>query len=117
MPSALRRSMAGRDHRAVLLAERAVLAGVRIEAGDREPRMGDAETVAQIARHDTAGLEDQIARERCGTSLSGRWIVTGTTASSGDHSIITGCTADAGRSNGQLGEDIRYGRARRSPTL
>ena len=28
-----------------------------------------------------------------GTSASGRWMVTGTTASSGDHSIITGRTA------------------------
>ena len=48
---------------AVFLAERAVLAGVRVEPGDREPRMGDAETIDQIARHHPAGLEDQVACE------------------------------------------------------
>ena len=46
---------------AVFLAERAVLAGVRVEAGDREPRPRDAEALLQIARHDPAGLDDQIA--------------------------------------------------------
>ena len=51
----------------------------------------DAEARVQIARDDAAGLDDQIAASAAaGTSRSGRWIVTGTTASSGDHSIITG---------------------------
>ena len=40
----------------------------------------------------------------CGTSRSGRWIVTGTTASSGDHSIITGCAARPVRFLRELGE-------------
>ena len=53
----------GPHDQAVLLAERAVLAGMRIEPGDREPRARDAEAVGQVARHDAAGLEDQIARE------------------------------------------------------
>ena len=53
----------GRNDRAVLLAERAVLAGVRIEAGDREPRPRDAEALGKIARHDAAGLEDQSRRQ------------------------------------------------------
>ena len=42
---------------------RAVLAGMRIEAGDGEPRLGDAEALDQIARDDAAGLENQIAGE------------------------------------------------------
>ncbi len=33
------------------------------------------------------------ASSAAGTSRSGRWMVTGTTASSGDHSIITGRSA------------------------
>ncbi len=44
-----------RDHRPILLAERAVLAGMRIEAGDRKPRARDAEALAQVARDDAAG--------------------------------------------------------------
>ena len=42
---------------------RAVFAGVRIEAGNREPRPRDAETIDQVARHHPPGLEDQVARE------------------------------------------------------
>ena len=44
----------------VLLAERAVFAGVRIEPGDREARPRNAEAARQIVRNDAAGLEDQI---------------------------------------------------------
>ena len=40
------------------------------------------------------------------TSRSGRWMVTGTTASSGDHSIITGCAGLSGRLGGELGEEF-----------
>ena len=50
-------------HRQILVAERAVLARVRIEAGDGQARMRDAEAVAQIARHDAAGLDHEIAGE------------------------------------------------------
>ena len=46
----------------ILLAERAVFAGMRVEAREREPRPRDAEAVAQIARDDAAGLDDQIGR-------------------------------------------------------
>ena len=49
-----------RDDVAVLLAERAVLAGMRIEPRNCEPRPGDAEALGQVARDDAAGLEDQI---------------------------------------------------------
>ena len=53
----------GPHDRQVLLAERAFLARMRIEAGDGEARMRDAEAVAQIARHDAAGLDDEIGGE------------------------------------------------------
>ena len=56
MPSALQLLDRGPHHRRILLAERAVLAGVRIEAGDRQPRPRNAETFAQVARDDAAGL-------------------------------------------------------------
>ncbi len=61
MPSARRRSIAGAHDRQIFLAERAVLAGMRVEAGDREPRTRDAEARRQIARHDAAGLDDEVA--------------------------------------------------------
>ena len=50
----------GPHHRQIFLAERAVLAGMRIEAGDRKPRARNAETLAQVARDDAAGLDDEI---------------------------------------------------------
>ena len=61
MPSRAQLLDRGRDHGGVLLAERAVLAGMRIEPGEREARPRDAEALAQIARDDAAGLDDQIA--------------------------------------------------------
>ena len=84
-----------RDDRGVLVAERAVLAGMRIEAGDGEARAGDAEAARQ-GRARRCGRSRRSGRRssRCGTSASGRWMVTGTTASSGDHSIITGRDVD-----------------------
>ena len=51
----------GRDHAAILVAERAFLAGVRVEPGEREPRPRDAEALAQVARDDPAGFDDQVA--------------------------------------------------------
>ena len=60
MPSALSCATAGATIVAVLLAHRAVLAGMRIEAGDREPRPRDAEARCQVARHDAPGLDDQL---------------------------------------------------------
>ena len=84
----------GRNDRAVLFAERAVFAGVRIEPGDGEPRPRNAETAGEIARHDASGLDHELGRRGVARiSRSGRWMVTGTTASSGDHSIMTGCAA------------------------
>ena len=44
-------------------AERAVFAGMRIEAGDDEARMGEAETGLQILDHDAGGRDDQFARQ------------------------------------------------------
>ena len=63
MPSALRRSTAGPDDGQILVTECAFLSRMRVEAGDGEARMGDAETVAKIAGDDPAGLHHQIRGE------------------------------------------------------
>ena len=63
MPSRRSRSTAGATTRASSCAERAVFAGVRIEARDREARLRDAEARAQVARDDPAGLDDEFGRE------------------------------------------------------
>ena len=52
----------GPHHGQILVAERAILARMRIEAGNGEARTRDAETVAQIARDDAAGLDDEVGR-------------------------------------------------------
>ena len=71
----------------------AFFAGMRIEAGDREPWSRNAEAVSQVASYDAPSVDDQIGRSAvASTCFSGRWMVTGTTASSGDHSIMTGWT-------------------------
>ncbi len=44
----------------VFLAERAVLAGMRIETGDDETRPRNGEARAQVVRHDPAGLDDEV---------------------------------------------------------
>jgi len=82
----------GRDDGIVLFSQRAVLAGMRIEPGDGQPRTGKTKPRRKIARHDAAGSTTRSLESCLKISLSGRWIVTGTTASSGDHSIITGRT-------------------------
>ena len=46
----------------------------------------------------------------CGTSVSGRWMVTGTTASSGAHSIMTGPRHDTGCLGCELAEKFRVPR-------
>ena len=62
MPAARSRSTAGAMIVASSSPMRAVLAGMRVEAGDGEPRLGDAEARAQVARDDAAGLDDELAR-------------------------------------------------------
>ncbi len=62
---------------------------------------------ARSRADDAAGLDDQVAVESAeNTSRSGMWIVTGTTASSGDHSIITGVTGLPVASLRQLAEEF-----------
>ena len=46
---------------AVLLAERAFFAGMRIEPGDRDARARDAEARGEIARDDAPGLDNEFA--------------------------------------------------------
>ena len=47
-------------HALLLVAEHALLAGVRIEAGDAEPRAGDAELLAQ----GTVGDVQRVSHQR-----------------------------------------------------
>ena len=101
---------------AIFLAERAVFAGMRIETGDRDARAGDAETRAPSrARRCARSCTIRSVVSAATTSFSGKWMVTGTTASSLDHSIITGCTGFAGRLLRQPGQEFgmaRLGKAR-----
>ena len=91
MRSATSRATAGATTRAVFPAERALLAGMRVEPGDGEARPGDAEPLRARSRATIRPVSTIRSLSSCpGTSLSGRWMVTGTTASSGDHSIMTG---------------------------
>ena len=48
---------------AVLLAERAVLAGVGVEPGDGEPRARNAKPHGKIARHDASGFDHEFGRK------------------------------------------------------
>ena len=90
-----------RDDLDLLAAERAGLAGMRVEPGDREHRRGDAEIAPQRRSGDAAGMRRSPAVvERLDRPRSARWIVTGTTRSCGQTSIITGGQPAAG----QLGE-------------
>ena len=83
-----------RDDFDVLGAERAVFAGMRIEAGYRKPRMGEAETGSSRSATAMRAVATISSLDSCAiASRSERWMVTGTTASAGDHSIITGCGA------------------------
>ena len=66
MPSPGERRDRGRDDRRVLVAERAALAGVRVEPGEREPRPRDAEAPAQVAVDDPRRLDDQLRRQARG---------------------------------------------------
>ena len=103
-----------RNDGAVLLAERAFFAGMRIEPGDGEPRPRDAETArADRARRCGRSRRSSSVESCLKISFSGRWIVTGTTASSGDHSIITGRTA-LPVASARASPKTRCGRARRS---
>ena len=81
-------STAGADDPLVLAAHRAAFAGMRVEPGDREPRLADAEAAPEIGGDDR-GPSRRSARSvsAAGTSRSGTWIVTGTVAQlrAGEH--------------------------------
>src|SRR6202022_4166286 len=53
----------GRNDSSVLGAERAVFAGMGIEAGYREARIGEAEAGLQSRDHDPGGRDDQVTRQ------------------------------------------------------
>ena len=90
-----------RDDLDLLAAEAARFAGMRVEPGNREDRRGDAEIAAQRRRGDPAGMNDFCRVDSASIARrSARWIVTGTTRSSGHTSIITGAAA----APGELGE-------------
>ena len=78
-----------RDHGALLGRRGAVLAGMRIEAGDGE-RGPRCRSGPQVPRDDARRPTIRSVVSACGTSRSGMCTVTGTTASASLHSIITG---------------------------
>ena len=63
MPSRAQRLDGGRDDIDVFAAERAVFAGMRIEARYRKPRPGKAEMRLQVRDRNARGGHDQFARE------------------------------------------------------
>ena len=85
--------------------ERAAFAGMGVEAGDGEPRLGDAELALQPADRGAA-LGDDRARWSAAPArrASGTWVVTGTTRSVGPASIIaTSSLGDAAALGDELG--------------
>ena len=93
---ARRISIAGATIVVILGAERAVFAGMGLRPDTARRGLGDAEAGLQVRDHDAGGRRRSVRLESCAiASRSERWIVTGTTASVGDHSIITGCGACA----------------------
>ena len=86
-------SIAGRDDVDVFGAERAVLAGMGIEARYRKPGRARPKCVVRSATAIRAVATIRSVDSSPSASRSERWMVTGTTASAGDHSIITGCGA------------------------
>ena len=72
----------GRDDRDVLAAHGPAFARMRIEPGDRQPRLRDAEARRRIVRPYARGIDDKrCAANACGTSASAMWMVTGTVRS------------------------------------
>ena len=51
-----------RDDGDVLLAQRAFFAGMRVEPGNGQARVGEAEALGQVARDDTSGIDDRARR-------------------------------------------------------
>ncbi len=69
-----------RDHVDFLAAQVAAFAGMRIEAGDQDARLGDAELRSQVAHAGCAGWWSSSSRViAAGTSFSGRWVVASAT--------------------------------------
>jgi hypothetical protein len=52
------------DNALVLVAESAAFAGVRVEPGDRQPRLANGETAPEIAGEDPRRLHDQLLVQR-----------------------------------------------------
>ena len=74
----------------LLAADRAALAGMRVEAGDGKPRRGDAEALGKRPSQHPGLALDCRPSNLPGTSFSGIWTVTGTLRSEPTDSIITG---------------------------
>jgi hypothetical protein len=73
----------------------AVLARVRVQPGDGQPGVRDAEIARQRRRRDRGARADKLGSQQLGTARSGTWTVTGTTRRLGPASIITAFRGDA----------------------
>ncbi len=77
----------------------------------------EAEALNEITRHDAPGLTISSVVSVGTTDVNGRWIVTGTTASSGAHSIITARAGFLRRFGRKLGEIFGVARFGKSGTI
>ena len=79
----------GNDQFDLLAPQRAAFAGMGIESGHRQPRVGNPEIALQAAQRRPAARFDQARRSAlAATAPSGMWVVTGTVRSVGPASII-----------------------------
>ena len=90
IPSARNLSIAGCHNGVVLSAEGAVLAGVRIEPGDRQARVRDLKPRLQVARNNASRLDNEIKRQLLRDLRERQVDGHRHDASWGAHSIITG---------------------------
>ena len=115
-------AIAGAHQAVLLVAEAPALAGVRVQPGDRHPRAGDAEAVAQGARRQQrrptrCAADGQL---RGNISASARWMVARVTRSLGPASIMANSLHPGGVGQelgvpgelepGAPGPFLRYGR-------
>ena len=83
MPRARHAAMAGAHHHLLLAAEQTVLARVRVQARDGNPRRGNAES-RQLARRQRDGRLERLARQRPRHLGERMWIVASTTRSASE---------------------------------
>jgi hypothetical protein len=85
----LQGAMAGAITACFLAAHAPAFAGMGVEPGQRQVRVGNAEIARQGGGNHAAAAQDQVGGEQPCTSDSGTWTVSGTVRRLGPASIIT----------------------------